>query len=137
MDNQQIHITNVQKNEGCLSGCGTIFAVALLAGIAIEYWYVSVGLAVLAVAAGIYWYKIRKQPALPSTPGTSAIQEPDTTTTGSRTCHDCGSKHAGTGFCPDCGAAQHSVCSGCGRTGLQSPYCPECGAATYRPPTPG
>jgi hypothetical protein len=42
----------VEKKGGCFSGCGTAFAVLLPIGLAIEYWYVALGIFVLAVAIG-------------------------------------------------------------------------------------
>src|SRR5438552_3790271 len=43
----------VEKKGGCFSGCGTALAVLFLIGIAIKFWYVSVGLVVLAVVVGL------------------------------------------------------------------------------------
>lgn len=43
----------VEKKGGCFSGCGTALAVLLLIGIAIKFWYVSVGLLVVGVAVGL------------------------------------------------------------------------------------
>ena len=62
MAQQQPIRVQVEKKGGCLSGCGTILAVLLVVGIAIKYWYVSVGLIVLAVAIGaIYVLGQREQ----------------------------------------------------------------------------
>jgi Short C-terminal domain len=41
----------VEKKGGCFSGCGTTFAVLLLIGLAVEYWYLALGLLLIAVAA--------------------------------------------------------------------------------------
>lgn len=46
---QPIHVT-VEKKRGS-GGCGTTLAVMLLIGLAIEYWYLSLGLAIIVVAA--------------------------------------------------------------------------------------
>jgi hypothetical protein len=43
----------VEKKGGCFSGCGTVFGVLLLIGLAVKYWYVVVGILVLAVVAGV------------------------------------------------------------------------------------
>lgn len=43
----------VERRGGCLSGCGSTLAVLLLIGIAIRFWYVSVGLLVLVAAVGL------------------------------------------------------------------------------------
>jgi len=42
----------VEKRGGCLSGCGTAFAVLFLIAVAVKYWYISVGLIVVAVVIG-------------------------------------------------------------------------------------
>jgi hypothetical protein len=51
----------VEKKGGCFSGCGTALGVLLLIGIAIKFWYVSVGLIVLAVVVGIIASRQQKQ----------------------------------------------------------------------------
>lgn len=43
----------VEKKGGCFSGCGTALAVLFLLGLAVKFWYISVGLVVLAIAIGI------------------------------------------------------------------------------------
>jgi len=46
---QPIHVIVEKKRVS--SGCGTTLAVVLLLGLAIEYWYLALGLALIAVAA--------------------------------------------------------------------------------------
>jgi Short C-terminal domain len=53
----------VEKKGGCLSGCGTALAVLFLIAIAIKFWYVSVGLIVLAVIVGVVANSQQKQKA--------------------------------------------------------------------------
>jgi Short C-terminal domain len=43
----------VEKKGGCFSGCGSALALLFLIAIAIKFWYVSLGLIVLAVAIGV------------------------------------------------------------------------------------
>jgi Short C-terminal domain len=40
----------VEKKGGCFSGCGTTLAILLLIGLAVKYWYLSLGLVLIAVA---------------------------------------------------------------------------------------
>jgi hypothetical protein len=42
----------VEKKGGCFSGCSTTLAILVLIGLAIEYWYVALGIAALVVVAG-------------------------------------------------------------------------------------
>src|SRR5436190_218014 len=53
----------VEKKGGCLSGCGTALAALFLIGIGIKFWYVSVGLLVLAVVVGVIANSQQKQKA--------------------------------------------------------------------------
>lgn len=53
----------VEKKGGCFSGCGTVIAVVFLIAIAIQFWYVSAGLVVVAVAAGLIIKSQNKQKA--------------------------------------------------------------------------
>ena len=53
----------VERKGGCFSGCGTALAVLFLIGIAIKFWYVSVGLIVLAVVVGVIANSQQKQKA--------------------------------------------------------------------------
>jgi predicted RNA-binding Zn-ribbon protein involved in translation (DUF1610 family) len=142
---QQINVTQVQKNEGCLSGCGTLLAVAIVLGVAIEYWYVSAGVAVLAIGFAIYWFGFRAQEAVEAAPspviapaGSSRVTTTRPTVPVSRkdACENCGATGLGGLFCPNCGAAQALTCSNCAKHGLSSPFCPDCGSATYKPPVP-
>jgi hypothetical protein len=119
---QNVYVT--QTNRGCFSGCGTAFAVILVIGLAVEYWYAALAIVVIAAAIGIWYYRSR-QAAAPSASGQLATAP----------CVNCGQQTTGS-FCSNCGAAQARACSGCARTGLLTPFCPECGAATYLPPTP-
>lgn len=122
-----------------MGGCGTVFAVLLLVGLAVEYWYISAGIAVLAIGGAIYWFGVREQPAQldakqpVSTVSSTASkgQQPRETT---RTCGNCGATGIGSLYCPQCGEAQALTCAGCGTTGLTSAFCPECGSATYKQP---
>lgn len=43
----------VEKKGGCFSGCATALAVLFLIGLAVKFWYISVGLLVLAVAIAV------------------------------------------------------------------------------------
>lgn len=142
MNNQQTVIVN-QKNEGCLSGCGSIFAVLMVVGLAVEYWYVSATIAVIAVGAGIYTWHQRSLQSPPASAAVHAGPHANAVASGASStaaesgvpCETCG--HVGSGnFCAACGAARTRVCSDCDRRGLESPFCPDCGAATYTPPTP-
>jgi hypothetical protein len=54
--NQNVQVTQIVENKGCLSGCGTAIAVVLVVGLTIQYWYVSVPVAVLGAAWFGYWY---------------------------------------------------------------------------------
>jgi hypothetical protein len=137
-DNQTIIVT--QKNEGCLSGCGTTLAVLLLVGLAIAYWYVALPIAVVAAGVGI-WYWHRQQAALPAAVSPSIVGAPaaqmaaPAQSAGTVVCSNCSAPVAGN-FCAECGTAQTRSCADCGQRGLTSPFCPECGAATYLPPSP-
>src|SRR5579875_1086308 len=53
----------VERKGGCFSGCGTTLAVLFLIGIAIKFWYVAVGLIVLAVVVGVIVNSQHKQKA--------------------------------------------------------------------------
>jgi hypothetical protein len=59
---QPIHVV-VEKKGGCLSGCGTAFAVLLLIALAVKYWYVVVGILVLAAAVGAVQYSRHREQA--------------------------------------------------------------------------
>jgi len=131
-DHQTINVTQIQKNEGCLGGCGTIFAVTLLIGLAVEYWYVALAAAV--VGAGIAFYLWQQQPQA-VLPGPQDAEHYQPISQASATCGACGHQVA-THFCGYCGLAQTRTCAGCGRRGLTSSFCPDCGSATYQPPAP-
>jgi hypothetical protein len=145
MDPQTIIInnSNVQKNSGCLGGCGTVFAVLLLVGLAVQYWYISVGVLVVGIAAAAWHYFNQqqklpaRQPAVPS----SLRRSPEPAAapaahSQSRVCAGCGAAGVDTAFCAHCGQPQSKTCAGCGITGLQSQFCPDCGSATFTPPSP-
>ena len=53
----------VERKGGCFSGCGTALALLFLIAIAIKFWYVSVGLIVLAVVVGLIANSQQKQKA--------------------------------------------------------------------------
>jgi hypothetical protein len=59
---QPIHVV-VEKKGGCLSGCGTAFAILLLIALAVKYWYVVVGILVLVAAVGVVQHSQRQQQA--------------------------------------------------------------------------
>lgn len=114
-------------------------------GLAIEYWYVSVGVAVLAIGFAVYWFGFRAReaveaaepsPAIGGGGGASRVTStgPARPSSQDAVCENCGAAGPGGLFCPDCGAAQALTCSGCGQRGLSSPFCPECGSATYKHP---
>jgi hypothetical protein len=130
-DNQTIIVT--QKNEGCLSGCGTLFAVLIVAGLTINYWYVALPLAIAGAGAGV-WIWNRRQ-VRPAVAGDTHPTRPAPTALGAGVCPNCDTPSSDT-FCPHCGAARGRTCAHCGRRGLDSPFCPDCGSATYTPPTP-
>jgi hypothetical protein len=82
MSSQPIRV-EVQKKGGCLSGCATIFAVVLVIGLAVTYWYVAVPIAVVGlIAGGIYWNSQRSQapgipaPAAPAAPLSQSARTP-------------------------------------------------------------
>jgi hypothetical protein len=129
MPDQQIFITQNNTQKGCFSGCGTFVGVVLLIGLAVEYWYVSVGVAVIAAAVGLWYWRTHATRPEVSPPGHDEINA------AAATCANCGTSTVGN-FCSSCGAAQGRTCAGCGQRGLTSPYCPECGAATFVPPVP-
>jgi hypothetical protein len=62
---QNVQVTQVVQNKGCLSGCGTVFAILIVVALVTTYWYVAVPVAVLAVAGGVYWY-YRQRGELPA-----------------------------------------------------------------------
>lgn len=140
---QNVTVTQVVRNDddSCAAlGCGGLFAVMVLIGLAVEYWYIAVPVAVILIPLGVYLYieggKENQQVPTPAetqmaTPG-SATPLAEATTT----CDSCGTQGLTTVFCPHCGAAQRMSCAGCERTGLTSAFCPDCGSATYKPPTP-
>ncbi|WP_028061176.1 hypothetical protein [Candidatus Solirubrobacter pratensis] len=134
---QNVYVT--QNNRGCFSGCGTAFAVILLIGIAVQYWYVSVALVVIGAAVGVWYYRTQRAAVAAGPVGGAEsgrlAAAPGNDPAAARTCASCGELTAGN-FCSHCGAAQSRTCAGCGKPGLLSAYCPECGAATYTPPTP-
>jgi len=35
---QNVNVTQVVQNQGCMSGCFTLFAVLAVIGLAVEYW---------------------------------------------------------------------------------------------------
>ena len=130
MDKQNIYVTQTNTNQGCFGGCGTAFAVVLLVGIAIQYWYVSLALAVVGSGIGLWYYRTQQNEL--SRRERHAVASP---LSGPHSCENCG--HPVTGnFCAHCGTAQNRTCAHCGKTGLSSPYCPDCGAATFAPPAP-
>ena len=129
---QNVYVT--QTNRGCLSGCGTTIGVLLLIGLAVNYWYVALPLALAGGGFGIWYY--RSQQVEPAQRGVSgAEQVVGVAAAAVPQCGSCGAPVTGN-FCPVCGAAQSRVCAHCGKRGLTSPFCPDCGAATYTPPTP-
>lgn len=130
-----VHTSNVQKNSGCFSGCGTIFAALLLIGLAVQYWYISAGVAVIGIAAAIWHYRQRQLTAVAVGEETAGPPGQTASAPGSRVCEHCGATGVTTAFCAECGHPQTKTCAGCGATGLLSQFCPDCGAATYTPPT--
>ena len=144
MAEQNVNVTQVVQNQGCMSGCFTLFAVLAVIGLAVEYWYVSVGVLVVAAVGGYFYWRHQQElaaaaPAPPlhaqSTVG-AAIVSPEETAAFAKTCASCGMTGLSGKFCPECGAAQTKTCAGCGMSGLASAFCPECGSATYWPPVP-
>jgi hypothetical protein len=132
-EHQTIIVTQNNSNDGgCLSGCGTLFAVMIVVGLLVTYWYVAVPVAVVAVGLGVWLW--RRQPApTPPAPAPAIPAGPGPLTTAD--CVNCGQRSAGN-FCQHCGTARGRTCADCGRQGLNSPYCPWCGSATYAPPPP-
>jgi hypothetical protein len=146
MHNQQTVIVN-NRNGGCLSGCGTVFVVLVVLGLAIEYWYVAVPVAAVAGAVALYvWYQ-REQSQLPApvpefngrvgsvVPSPAGVAAASHVAAAPAVCGRCGGSAPGN-FCAHCGAARTRMCSSCGRVGLTSDFCPDCGSATYVPPVP-
>jgi hypothetical protein len=134
MEHQTIVVT--QKNDGCLSGCGTALGILLLIGIGVEYWYVALPLAVVGVVAAV-WYHSNRQEHVPAATPVPAPPAPAGPALGALTtgpCPRCG-QHSTGNFCEHCGSARGRTCSGCERQGLETPFCPHCGAATFVPPT--
>ena len=80
MTEQNVNVTQVVQNQGCMSGCFTLFAVLAVIGLAVEYWYVSVGVLVVAALAGwLYW---RQQQELQPASDRLRASRPDTAATG-------------------------------------------------------
>jgi hypothetical protein len=125
-DNQTIIVN--QKNQGCMGGCGTVFGVVLLIGLAVQYWYISLAVVCIAGGAGVWYLQNRPTVAGAGEPGRVAANAK------ASACSHCGAAVAGN-FCAECGTASTRSCSGCGRRGLMSSFCPDCGSATYLPPT--
>lgn len=48
----------IVERRGCGSGCGTFLAVVLVLGLAIQYWYAAIPVAI-ALAAGAWWWNTR------------------------------------------------------------------------------
>ncbi|HEX6020375.1 MAG TPA: hypothetical protein VFZ00_00170 [Solirubrobacter sp.] len=130
---QNVYVTQNNTNRGCMSGCGSVFAVALVIGLAVQYWYISAALVVIGVGAAVWYYRTQHNQG-PAAPTPTAIR-PAPAPALAGTCEQCGASTNGN-FCANCGAAQTRTCTHCGARGLTSPYCPQCGAATYTPPTP-
>jgi len=112
---QQINVTQIKKNEGCLGGCGTLLAVAVVLGLAIEYWYVSIGVAVLAIGFAVYWFGFRAREAVEAAEPSPAIGGG-------------GGASRVTSTGPARPSSQDAVCENCGATGLSGLFCPNCGA---------
>jgi hypothetical protein len=132
-EHQTIIVSQNNSNDGgCLGGCGTLFAVMIVIGLLIKYWYVAVPVVVAIVGIGIWLWS---QPAAPvaAAPGPAVPSGPGPLTTAD--CVNCGQPAAGN-FCQHCGTARGRTCADCGRHGLESPYCPWCGSATYAPVPP-
>lgn len=68
-ENQTVIVT--QKNGGCLSGCGSLFAVLVVIGLAIEYWYIAIAVAAVAACVGVWYW--RRQPQVAAAPATTAV----------------------------------------------------------------
>ncbi len=142
MAEQNVNVTQVVQNQGCMSGCFTLFAVLAVIGLAVEYWYISLGLLVVAGVGGwLYWRHQQELSAAPESqplgapfPAPVGVAAPETAATGGRTCSNCGNTGLSGRFCPECGAPQTKTCAGCGQMGLTTAFCPECGSATYWPP---
>jgi len=61
----------VIEKKGCGSGCGTVFALALVVGLIFVYWYIAVAVVgVVAVAALIYRLQVKKKARRRSGPRT-------------------------------------------------------------------
>lgn len=131
MSGQQPVIVNVEQvNRGCgCGGCLTFIAVLLIIGVAIEYWYIAVAIAVIAAIAGVLVWLDRRDTEpdgdtvdaktrgeLWASPSTTAVID---------LCGNCGAQVDGA-FCAQCGTARSARCSGCGQP-LTSRYCPHCG----------
>ena len=130
-DNQTIVVT--QKNESCLGGCGTAIGVVLLIGLAVQYWYIALPIAVIGIGAAV-WYHSNQPAQMPAAPTPAAPAGPALGALGAGPCPRCGQRSTGN-FCEHCGSARGLTCSGCERHGLDSPFCPHCGAATFVLPT--
>ena len=71
-EHQTIIVTQNNSNDGgCLSGCGTVFALMLVVGLVVTYWYVAVPVAVVAVGIGVWLWS--RQPAPTRWPSRAAI----------------------------------------------------------------
>ena len=119
MAHQQPIRVQVEKKGGCLSGCGTLIVVLLVAGLIIERWEIALVVAVAALAVAWIVWQVNTH---------NAATAPDDAPS-ERACARCGSAVT-TPFCPSCGAARGRLCAGCGRDDLSSAYCPDCGSPT-------
>lgn len=70
MNQQQAQTVQViQKNEGCLSGCGTLLAVLFVLGLLVTYWYVAIPVAVVLGGVGLWYWNERKNQLPAPQPG--------------------------------------------------------------------
>ncbi len=133
MEHQTIIVT--QNNGGRSGGgCGTVFAVFIVVALAIQYWYISAAVVLIALGAGA-WYLSRRRATASPLAAPHAAPALATPAGSASVCGNCDAVVRGN-FCSECGAAHSLICAHCGQRGLTSPYCPQCGAATYQPPTP-
>jgi hypothetical protein len=114
-EHQTIIVTQNNSNDGgCLGGCGTVFALMLVVGLVVTYWYVAVAVAVVAAGIGI-WLWNRGQSQVPAAAAPAIPAGPGPLDGGA--CATCGQTGSGN-FCQHCGTARGRTCADCGRHGL-------------------
>lgn len=133
MGEQQPMIVQVQQvNRGCgCGGCLTFIVVLAVLGLAIEYWYIALGIAVVAGLVGLMMWANRdageEQTEEGSAKSRGELWASQTNTAVIDLCGACGAQIDGA-FCGSCGAPRNQRCSGCGQA-LTSRFCPNCGTA--------